>query len=101
MEIHTRTDRDHITAEVRDSGRGIPKDFQKKIFDKFSKLESGSASAGTSYGLGLAFCKLAVEAHGGTIQVDSREGGGSTFSLTLPRADKPRQDSRGIEGSDA
>ncbi len=85
VEIHTRTTPDHVIAEVRDSGHGIPEAFRERIFDKFSKLESDSSRADASYGLGLTFCKLAVEAHGGTITVDSREGGGSTFSVALPR----------------
>ena len=88
LEISTRADQDHVIAEVRDSGQGIPEDFREKIFDKFSKLETRGSHTGTSYGLGLAFCKLAVEAHGGIIEVSSREGGGSTFSFTLPRADR-------------
>ena len=85
LEIRIRSDRTHVIAEVKDQGRGIPESFQKKIFHKFSKLESGTGSPVNSYGLGLAFCKLAVEAHGGTITVDSREGLGSTFTLSLPR----------------
>jgi ABC-type amino acid transport substrate-binding protein/nitrogen-specific signal transduction histidine kinase len=86
VEIHLRCDHTHVIAEVKDCGYGIPASFQDKIFDKFSKLESESGGPQQSYGLGLAFCKLAVEAHGGTIKVDSQEGKGSTFSFTLPRA---------------
>lgn len=86
VEIHTRPDdrSSGIRAAVRDSGCGIPPEFQDKVFDKFSKLETSGSQAVPSYGLGLAFCKLAVEAHGGQIQVRSREGHGSVFSFTLP-----------------
>jgi two-component system sensor histidine kinase/response regulator len=66
---------------VRDNGRGIPETSFEKIFEKFGQLDSHS-KVGT--GLGLAFCKLAVEAHGGHIAVKSTLGAGSEFSFTVP-----------------
>ncbi|HET7707062.1 MAG TPA: response regulator [Thermoanaerobaculia bacterium] len=66
---------------VRDNGRGIPETSFEKIFEKFGQLDRRS-KVGT--GLGLAFCKLAVEAHGGQIAVESTVGEGSTFSFTIP-----------------
>jgi signal transduction histidine kinase len=66
---------------VRDTGPGIPAEAFERIFEKFGQLDSHS-KVGT--GLGLAFCKLAVEAHGGAIQVESTPGLGSTFSFTIP-----------------
>ena len=67
---------------VRDFGPGIAPEFHQKVFEKFSQLESGKIRQGC--GLGLAFCKLAIEAHGGRIGVDSQPGHGSTFWFTLP-----------------
>jgi signal transduction histidine kinase len=70
-----------IRFAVRDTGQGIPTEAFERIFEKFGQLDSHS-KVGT--GLGLAFCKLAVEAHGGQIQVESTPGVGSTFSFTIP-----------------
>lgn len=67
---------------VQDSGAGIPDQASQKIFDKFIRLQTEGVPRGI--GLGLSFCKLAVEAHGGHIWVESREGKGSRFSFTLP-----------------
>ena len=68
-------------VSVHDNGLGIPSHYIPKIFDKFVQVESREYSTG----LGLTFCKLAVEAHGGLIGVESEEGKGSTFWFTLPR----------------
>jgi signal transduction histidine kinase len=70
-----------IRFAVDDTGRGIPADAFERIFEKFGQVDAASR-VGT--GLGLAFCKLAVEAHGGHIAVTSTPGAGSTFSFTLP-----------------
>lgn len=69
---------------VRDQGRGIPKEYHAKVFEKFGQASGGAVSPVRSSGLGLTFCKLAVEAHGGTIGVESEIGTGSTFWLELP-----------------
>ena len=71
----------HIRFAVRDTGTGIAPEHFAKIFEKFGQLDSRSR-VGT--GLGLAFCKLAVEAHGGEISVESTPGVGSTFAFVLP-----------------
>ena len=70
-------------VEVVDDGVGIRAENQLKIFEKFGQVESGKSRIGT--GLGLTFCKLAVEAHGGRIGVNSAPGRGSTFWFTLDR----------------
>ncbi len=69
--------------EVTDDGIGIAAEHQTRIFEKFGQVEGSPRRRGT--GLGLAFCKLAVEAHGGQIGVHSQPGKGSTFWLTLDR----------------
>jgi len=69
-------------VSVRDSGPGIPEEDRERIFDKFTRVTRDSRPKGI--GLGLAFCRLAVEAHGGRIWVESQEGQGSTFHFTLP-----------------
>jgi signal transduction histidine kinase len=71
-----------VRISVEDSGPGIPKHMQRQIFDKFSRVKYRDAPKGV--GLGLAFCRLAVEAHGGQIWVESEPGQGSVFYFTLP-----------------
>jgi two-component system, sensor histidine kinase and response regulator len=76
---------DLVTVRVSDDGPGIPPEYHEKIFEKFGQVEARSHQQKHSTGLGLTFCKLAVEAHGGRIGVESRPGEGSTFWFTLPR----------------
>lgn len=70
-------------VQVQDTGKGIAPEDAARIFDKFYRAsDTGKHTSGL--GLGLALCKLAVEAHGGKIWVDSKPGVGSTFNFTLP-----------------
>ena len=62
----------------------MPAEARERIFEKFESVETGLLKSYHSAGLGLAFCKLAIEAHGGTIGVDSRVSAGSTFWFELP-----------------
>lgn len=73
-------------VEVRDTGAGISKEYHARIFEKFGQVEARRDRQRGGTGLGLTFCRLAVEAHGGTIGVESTEGQGSTFWFTLPQA---------------
>jgi two-component system, NtrC family, sensor histidine kinase KinB len=72
-----------ITIFVTDSGPGIPEEYRQKIFDRFAQIP-GVRGRRRGSGLGLTFCHLAIEAHGGEIRVDEAAGGGSIFSFTLP-----------------
>jgi signal transduction histidine kinase len=73
-----------VRVAVADSGPGISGEYREKIFEKFGQVEARKKSQKHFAGLGLTFCKLAVEAHGGQIGVDSEVGRGSTFWFTLP-----------------
>ena len=76
-----------IRVLVRDTGYGIPPEHHQRIFEKFGQVEAKMAGQSRhSTGLGLTFCKLAVEAQGGVIGVQSEVGKGSTFWFTLPQA---------------
>lgn len=80
-QIHITLDRQHdaVRLSIRDNGPGIPHEHQEKVFEKFGQLKSHRYSTG----LGLAFCKLAIEAHGGDIYLESEPGQGTTFHITL------------------
>ncbi len=69
---------------ITDSGPGIPPEAQDAIFDKFGQASQDGRKAKASSGIGLAFCKLAIESHGGAIGVQSKVGEGSTFWFELP-----------------
>jgi len=73
-----------IEIAVADQGSGVPAEFRERIFEKFQRLESRKSVPGANRGLGLTFCRLAVEAHGGTIWVDDAPGGGALFRALLP-----------------
>jgi signal transduction histidine kinase len=69
---------------ISDNGPGIPKEYHVKVFEKFGQVEARKQKRFYSTGLGLTLCKLAVEAHGGKIGLESEVGKGSTFWFTLP-----------------
>jgi signal transduction histidine kinase len=69
---------------VSDTGTGIPLEDQAGLFGKFHRLEAMSANGRPGTGLGLYFCRLVAEAHGGRIELDSKPGKGTTVSLMIP-----------------
>ena len=75
-----------VRITVADQGPGIPEHFHDTIFEKYAVVAGTPEIHSSSTGLGLAFCKHAVEAHGGSIGVNSLAGQGSTFWFTLPAA---------------
>lgn len=74
-----------IFVSVQDNGPGISAQNQQRIFEKFSRIHHEGRPKGL--GLGLAFCRLAVNAHGGEIWLESEEGEGSTFTFRLPQGE--------------
>jgi len=70
------------TLWVQDNGPGIATEEQQRIFEKYTRINRKSTPSGL--GVGLAFCRLAVEAHGGRIWVESKVGHGARFAFTLP-----------------
>jgi two-component system, OmpR family, sensor kinase len=72
--------------EVSDNGRGIPASALPQVFERFYRQSDLKDSRVTGFGLGLAISKWIVDAHGGTIEVESAEGKGSRFSISLPVA---------------
>jgi signal transduction histidine kinase len=82
IRIRIEHDGTQVRLSVVDDGPGIPQEFHERIFEKYGQVKSGRPRLGT--GLGLTFCRMAVEAHGGKIGVISEPGKGSTFWLELP-----------------
>jgi len=86
---------DAVAVSVTDYGIGIDPEDQKRIFEKFVRLETGLVHSVKGAGLGLSLVHQIIRAHGGRVEVVSRPGEGSTFTLVLPRAenaDSPRED---------
>jgi len=83
VSIGAKKEKSNIVFWVDDQGPGVPEEAREKIFEKFMQLNTGLTSKGM--GLGLAFCQLAVEAHGGTIWVENLPQGGSRFIFTIPQ----------------
>ena len=83
-----------IEVKIQDTGKGIRKENLSKIFDRFYRVDSDRSSGIGGTGLGLSICKKVVQLHGGTIEVDSTEGRGSTFTIMLPQT---TQESAGTE----
>ena len=84
LTIAIASGRDRVRVSVQDEGPGVPPEARVRIFEKFGTLEARKDRTYHSAGLGLAFCKLAVEAHGGSIGVEGPAEGGSRFWFELP-----------------
>lgn len=86
IEIEARADGDAIVMTISDNGPGVPPDSLPYLFDKFYRVP-GTPAGGT--GIGLAITKAVIEAHGGTITVNNRPGGGTAFVIQLPNQPQP------------
>ena len=82
VEVDVSSTNGRVVIGVRDRGPGIPRDEHGMIFEKFGRATGGAGRSGT--GLGLFIARSIAEAHGGTVEVRSVPGEGSTFTLALP-----------------
>jgi two-component system sensor histidine kinase KdpD len=82
VEIVASTDAQWLILEVADRGPGVPEKDLKRVFDKFYRIPVPEGAGGT--GLGLSICKGIVEAHGGRIRAENRDGGGLKMVIRLP-----------------
>jgi two-component system, sensor histidine kinase and response regulator len=83
VEIGLVDETERVRITITDNGPGVPPEFRGKIFEKYGQAPLGQSSGARSSGLGLTFCKLAVEAHGGRIGLESASGGGARFWVEL------------------
>ena len=90
-----------VTLSVTDSGVGISGENQKMLFSNFFQVRPGQLQQGQGSGLGLSLCKKIVELHGGTVNVESVEGEGSTFSFTIPFREVNHEQSDNKESTDS
>ena len=84
--ISLDADGNWIRFSVADEGPGIPREERHLLFSEFHRLSIRPTAGETSTGLGLAITKKIIEAHNGTVDVETREGMGSTFRILLPPA---------------
>ena len=80
----SKTADNHMVITVSDTGIGIPKDKQNRVFERFYRVESSRSKETGGTGLGLAMCKHIISRHHGTVTLDSVEGRGTTITVTMP-----------------
>jgi signal transduction histidine kinase len=85
IDIELTGDERQVSMVVADRGAGVPDYLKGELFDRFGSLTLQKAGKRRGHGLGLYLVKLTAEAHGGSVKVTDREGGGARFVLTLPR----------------
>jgi len=86
IELTARAGRGEVVLSVADRGIGIPTEHLRRVFEKFHRLRQPASLAGVvgGTGLGLAIAKGIVEAHGGAVWAEHRDGGGTIVSISLP-----------------
>ncbi len=82
--VSTRNEQEGLVIAIRDYGIGMSKEKQKYIFDKFYRVPTGNLHDVKGFGLGLAYVKLMVDAHHGSIRLESEQGKGSLFEVYIP-----------------
>ncbi len=88
IDVSVHTEEDQLVISVADRGPGIPPSDLEHVFDKFYRVSGRTSERPTGSGLGLAVSRGLIEAHGGRIWVENREGGGAVFRFTLPLMEK-------------
>jgi two-component system phosphate regulon sensor histidine kinase PhoR len=91
VHLEAKSQGDYVRIDIADTGIGIPSDELGSVFDEFFRASNARKSEKDGTGLGLSIVKQIVERHGGEITVQSREGQGTTFSVTLPKSNSGKR----------
>ena len=75
----------HVVLSVADNGIGIPAEYKNKVFEKFFRVPQGDTHNAKGYGLGLSYAAHVVQKHKGTIEVESEQGAGTRFIISIPK----------------
>jgi signal transduction histidine kinase len=89
VSVEARTQNDFVEIWVNDTGIGIAREDQAKVFQRFTQIDSSATRSQGGTGLGLAIVRELVELHGGAIRLQSKLGKGSSFIFTMPISTKP------------
>jgi two-component system phosphate regulon sensor histidine kinase PhoR len=84
INVETKKQGDKVVVQIKDNGLGLSKEAQKHIFDKFYRVHTGNRHDVKGFGLGLSYVKAMMDAHHGSVSVESELGKGSTFFLSFP-----------------
>ena len=85
IQINLKEEPQLLRLTITDNGIGIPAAYKNKIFDKFFRVPTGDKHNVKGYGLGLSYVAYVLKRQGGTIQVESKEGIGSSFTIIIPK----------------
>ena len=85
IEITTQNEDGRLNITIKDNGVGLSKDDQKKVFEKFYRVQKGNLHDTKGFGLGLSYVKTIVEKHGGSIFVESKLKEGTSFIINIPK----------------
>lgn len=84
IELSVVAEGGNVCFAVKDNGLGLSRSAARKVFKRFYQVDQHLSRSQSGCGLGLSIVQFAVDAHGGTVRVDSKPGGGSTFTVTIP-----------------
>jgi two-component system, OmpR family, phosphate regulon sensor histidine kinase PhoR len=101
VSVAWQSDESQVRIAVADTGVGIPKEHQSRVFERFYRVDRARSRAMGGTGLGLSIVKHLVQAFGGRIELESEQGKGSRFTVWLPRADSPDRENDSLSSPNA